>query len=345
MSDEGAARREHLAEVVADRQVQRLRRRGSRRRKMLDRLVERYPAAMSLADDVQAVAQADAAFVECLQRIDWEEKRRDVGAALRRMVGGERQRDIDGRRIVLQWDGERGVFWSDDNELRWRAGDDVARIDVDGVIEPVSVAAESGAAHKEEVTYPIIFTHAVEANHGAVARTIGWALVIDAARDWLSESESPVAIILRGRDEDIEIEEHSEVSPQNLLEPESFGFREEGDLMRRLRDFEHDDPGAHWGRWQRERKNRDFGSWTLQHRGGTRVRMEADSGLRRLRVVERAASTVVRKRHHVFVDAHQPRRQDRYFATEEALCEALEATMKERIEEGFRIVDPVGEGR
>lgn len=325
-----------LVETVLERETDRLRGHRGRLRTMLDELLERYPTAHRLAGDVEALEAADAVFVGALRDIPWEDKASQVTAQLRAIVAdGD---DLD--QIALQWDDERGRFWVDSAEPMWRARAGQAGLDVDAIVAPTVDEHSFCGDHGPGVTYPLIFTHEVETNHRAVARTIGWALVIEVAHGWLRRSQAGVALHFQWAHGQLSLRGDSELSQSMVPESHALGFSNKGELFRRLRDFEQVDPGAHWIWWKQHRpETLSESTRELRQHSGARLSIEVSDSLRRLRIIERARSTVVRKRHHIFVEPHQPRRFDRYFASEQALEQALQKTLKRRIDEGFRIVD------
>ena len=123
-----------------------------------------------------------------------------------------------------------------------------------------------------------------------------------------------------------------------IPEAEVFGFRAQGELFRRLRDFSQTDAEAHWIYWIDEGRRRRLELRVLREQGGAMLEVEVDRQLRRLRILERPRSTVVRKRRHVFVDTHAQRARDRFFSTTERLDEAARQQMRKLIDEGYRII-------
>lgn len=325
-----------LIEGIVDRETQRLARRGRTLKARLRDALERYPEAEQFVDEVDKAVGADEAFSDRLRHRGWKRDIEALGEQWREVVDGVGEGDA----LVLCWDGDYGVFRIEDQGGRWQRRRREGCIDVDEVVDELVEGAGRERVEGREVTYPILSGHQLAANHRAIARRVGWALVVAAIGRHMEEVGRPEQVFLRGGvdGEDVELSGHTAPVAESIPPASAFGFCECGELFRRIDEFDEVDPGAHCRRWVKDRRRAPKELRVLRDRTGARHRVELDRRLRRLRIAEQPGSTVVRKRHHVFVDPGAMRSRDRYFATEKALDSALVQCLKSRIEAGFRIV-------
>ena len=324
---------EFVGEVV-DREAERLSRRSDRLREAAEALRNRYPTAAEVAAEVEQIVGVDEALAERLQQRDWTGEFEEVADQIDELLG-DRERSAS---PVLHWSGDYGLFCQATTDPMWRIRQSRSCVDVARIVDEVIGDVALVELREQDVGYPILFTHQVEANQRAVARVIGWSLVLRAIIAWMDEAEDVTAVRIVGGPEEIRLMPDAELSVDQVPEAEAFGFVARGDLFRRLEDFDQVDPGAHWTRWMEGRRRGARELRELREQGGARLRVELDRPLKRLRIIEQPRSTVVRKRHHVFVDAHATRCRDHYFATEEDLDTAIEEHLRERVDDGFRIV-------
>ncbi len=308
---------------IIDRESGRLLSRAKKLRQMVASLVEDYPTARQFADEVQSVAATDETVAARLRRWDWEEELVGLGEQLKRVFQSGDSSVV----LELDWHDDLGLFIQRSPEPAWRTAAERPGVDVAELVDRLLETGDDRGKNWA-VSYPIIFSHQAEANHRAVARAIGWAAVKMVSQKMVAcEGEGPEAVHF--------YRDGREVSDCDACD---FGYSARGELVRRIEAFEQVDPGAHWVFWMKNRESAPREVRELQEQAGTRIAVEVERPLRRLRVVESPPSKVVRKRHTVFVDACESRRRDRYFATEEALDKAVEDSLRRRIADGFRIV-------
>jgi len=339
---EGAqsGRREHstpggdIVERVVRREVGRLRTRGRRLLGLLDETLGRYPTAQSLVSDVEIVVRAHRRAARALLETDWDLELRGVAKQLERQYSARG----DDSAMSLRWDREYGVFCIDVDGPLWRVRDDGACVDAMSGVEAIVEVSETTGEHGEGVTYPIIFTHEIENTHESVAQSIGWALLVGAVASKFDESGWADSVIIERASTTSVLQAGMESFLEYVPPATDFGFRGRGDLFRRLKDFDQTDPGAHWTRWMVRRQRAPTEVRVMREQGGARLRIEMRRPLRRLRIVEQPRSTVVRKRHQVFVDESSARARDRYFASETELERAAEEQLRSFIDDGFRII-------
>lgn len=323
-----------IVERVVRREVGRLRTRGRQLLALLDEKLERYPSAQALVSDVDVVARAHRRAARALLEKHWSPDLRAVAQQLDEQYSSGGQ---DGA-MRLRWDREYGVFCTDVDGPLWRVRQEGTCIDVMSGVEDVVEISETTGDHGEGVTYPIIFTHEIENNHEAVAQSIGWALLVAAAASKFDESGWADSVSIERASKTSVLKAGMESFLESIPPATDFGFRGRGDLFRRLKDFDQTDPRAHWTRWMVRRQRAPRELRVMREQGGARLRIEIRRPLRRLRIVEQPRSTVVRKRHQVFVDESSARARDRYFASETELERAAEEELRSFIDDGFRII-------
>ncbi|TXC76470.1 hypothetical protein FRC91_06975 [Bradymonadales bacterium TMQ1] len=275
-------------------------------RTRIDALSAAYPSAVKLARELETIEASDRRFAGRLRDWPWGES---FGA----MLGEWRERlsaeDGADRSVVWSWSEAQQRFLAAGAGTGFRGGNSsCARL-----IEALVV--EAG-----EVSYPIIFNHDVEMNHRAVARAAAMLL-------------SKLAAQRAGE----EVGGDSVAFEEDAGRGEAREVGSERELVRQIEDFVTTDPRAHEQRWVMERARGPVEERELREAGGARVRLVVERAHLRVRRIEQARSEVVRKRHHVFVDPAPEQVHDRYFASEEALDEAVERWLCERIEAGFRV--------
>ncbi len=319
---------------VLYREKRRLRERITLLSERFSSLVERFESAREFSSEMDAFRRGEEAFLSRLDTIDWDREGERIAGDLEALLN-----EVEARpRVVLWWSDEFGSFFADTDEPSWKQNRDGKGLSIADLVRR-QVDADIGGA---EVSYPIIFTHEVEGNQRAVARTLGWALVMNAC-----------ARVLEGRDdlEEIALRAHPQagarewvVTPgpidlaKKVPSPQVFGFSLRGEFFRRLEDFPKTDRKAHWIFWMAESEQAPQEVRILREQSGAMVEVLLDRDLRRIRMVEHPTSEVVRKRKNVFVDLVSPRGEDWYFAPGADLDEALHGLLRRKIESGFRIV-------
>lgn len=317
-------------ERIVAREVERLQGRASSLESRLQKLLEAYESARRLVEDVESVAEAHRRFASAIEETDWSRRRRRIGDQLTRVL----TEWSDQSDVVLAWDRQRGLFYADGDRPVWRARRQSPTIEVAAIVEEgIEVAPDA-----EAVGYPIVFTHELESNHRAVLQAVGWALVAGAAGRRLGETGGVERIRLGRGDEQLKLSASTATPVFGVPEPEAFGYDAEGELLRRLRDFDQRDPDAHRVRWLQRADRAPRELRVMRDRNGAGLRVEVDRRLRRLRVIERPASEIVRNRAHVFVEEAAARTRDRLFGDQEVLDRATREVIGERIEEGYRVV-------
>ncbi len=319
-------------EEIADEEARRLRQSRRRLSRKWSGLRERYPTADRLSADVEAVHKAYGGFLDAIGSMDWTGVLDGLGRQIDAVLDGAEQGDP-----TLNWDRDRGVFGGAGSELVWR-GDEEMVVDVAGWIERPLAVDEVSTGHGEKVSYPIIFTHQVEANLRAIARAIGWGATIVSAARRLRERGGDHKLVLRRHGESFAIGAASTQALSRRPTAEDFGFDDHGELFRRIDDFDQIDADAHWIRWMEKRQRAPQEVRILREQSGRRLRIEMDRQLRRMRIIDEPATAVVRKRRHVFAEPGKARIEDRYVAAVDDLDAALNAEIAHRLQDGFRII-------
>ena len=316
-----------------DRECGRLLLRARRLRDRVDQLQKHYEWAVDFAAEVRAEARADEHLASILRHWNWSGEE----AAIEEQLAQVLEDASDPRRLHLYWDDDYGIFLPHSDLLVWRSRNGRFAIDVDELAD--RILDRHGESAEARVTYPILLTHQVQINHRAVARAVAWALVISAVERRIENDNNISTICLRSGEFSLEFD--GSASPNGTAVPgaESFGYSAEGELERRIEEFDQVDPRAHWERWRRSRRREALERRTLRRQDGQQLVVELDRELRRLRLAESPASAVVRKRHRVFVDPRPAQIEDRYFADQDSLDAAVEEVLKHRIEAGYRLVD------
>lgn len=319
-----------FVEGVVEREAARLRERCAALEEALRPLVDAYPGAAQLQQEVAPALERDRRFAQCLERTDWTEALKELDQKLEAMgaSGG-----VSGP-IQWLWRGDEGTFRRHDEEGEPRSKRSQA-LAVAAVVE----GAVGAVVEPDGVSYPIIFTHQAQRNHRAVQAAIGWALaaaVLD-ARDGLRGAVLQAGSVI------VEVGEAGK-RPAEIPEATAFGFVERGELWRRIEAFDEVDPQAHWEKWRRAVGGAGPTVWELRDHRGAWVTVAIDPAMRRLRVSTREASRAVRKRHHVFVDDAPRRHRDHFFGGVDALEEATGQALRATIDQGFRVVACEGDG-
>lgn len=323
---------------IADREGERLRRECRCLTQALEAQRKRYPTAKRLAGEVEGLRSAHAAFLAQLEAMNWERVLGELGRQIEEMLREEESSET----VVMRWESERGGFRPETTGPAWWRGDGW-RVDVAKWVEARLEVDEGAKRHGEGVTYPIIFTHQVRANHRAVARAVGWGATWVCLRRRLADGDGP-AVRLCHPDGELVVDGDGD-DERERPGAAVFGYDDRGELLRRIEQFDEVDADAHWIRWMERRRRGRREYRVMRESGGTRLGIELDRQLRRLRLVERPESQVVRKRRHVFAEPQAARIDDRYVASGDELDAALEEEVARRIDEGYRIVRVDVEGR
>ena len=318
---------------IAEEEGDRLRRWSRRVAREWQKLSKRYPSARRLASDVDFLQQTTSRFLSALDRMDWVEALDGLRKEIDRVI--DRSEPTDSSR--WQWDRERGVFRPTTDGPAWRDGSEWT-VDVARWVECPLEVDETSAVSNGAVSYPILCTHRVRANHQAVARALGWAAVMTGLRRCLQGRAKDLEVLLCHEARQDVVTGETDGWERGRPGADEFGFVAHGELLRRMERFDEVDAEAHWIRWRLERRVARRELRVMGERGGSRLRIEVERPLRRMRLVERRASRVVRKRRHVFVEPRRARTEDRYFADVDELDAALEEEMAAQIEAGFRIL-------
>lgn len=321
-----------IIDEVVRRETDHLKWRGAALRRRLKELLRLYPSANTLQEEIDAQSAADEVFLAKLQKLDWGEELAAMEEQFRQI---ELEPDSPPT-FTLKWSDEGDSFSLAADSPTWKSRAESAGIDLSQVISRQTEVIDDDNA-PAAVTYPIIFTHEVERNHRALARSIGWALVVVAAQREVLRRGELIEIRLEARNVDVVIDGDLKIEADVVPPAKSFGFSQRGEIFRRLDDFVQTDEEAHLKCWVQDRERAPKELRVLREQGGAGVEVEVDRQLRRVREIEKGRSEVVRKRKHVFVDPAESYVRDRYLADEEGVDDVLEEVLRRRIEAGFRI--------
>lgn len=328
----GNSRRTGLVRRVVEREVGRISLRGRRLLAKLDELMRRYPSASKLAGEVEAVARAHRRFIAALQQCDWPGAIDDAGGRLAEMIAAS----DDPRVLRLRWVGEPGGFCVDGNAPVWRLRSEEPTLDVVELIGArLQMSAPADEPEGDDLAEPL---RRAGADHRAVVSTLGWAVVTAAACRRLDADGRLREVRLRGGGDDIRLQSAHRPPLERLPGPEAFGFQPRDATGRRLERFVDTDPQAHFHCWVDRPRDAPGEMRVLRKQRGGRIRLELDRRLRRLRIIRRPESEVVRNRRHVFVDEQPATTRDHFWATARGLENATERKLREWIAEGWRIV-------
>lgn len=329
-ADGAPADMEALRKAI-DLEIGRLQMRGRRLLATLDELMERYPGAERLVDDVEAVVREHRRLIKAVQRCDWQEAiaetTRQIGAVAGHCEEGREQQ------LPLRWDDQTGSFVADVDAPPWRLRRQRRVVEVSDIVSR-RLRSEAPAAKRF-----LLQSKTGEVRHEAVIRALGWALMIQSATRYLSDAERPEEIRLRRGDDVAVVTGSTEPDDVSLPDASAFGHHRGGEMLRRLQDFAKTDPQAHWIDEVAEQPPASWQCWVLRDSAGARLEVELHRTLRRVRIIEQPQSRVVRKRRHVFVDQAPIRRRDRYFATEADAADAAQELLRRRIDDGFRVIE------
>lgn len=315
---------------VVQRETGRLQLRGRRLLTRLDELIDRYPSAARLVDDVEAAVRAHRRFISTINSVDWRRAAERTRRQLAEVVGGS----DTGETVDLRWDDHYGGFGADVDGPGWQVRRRGAMVEVTDV---VFGAIDDGDDEAGNIRL-LLRSKKKEVRHEAVVRAVAWALMVQACHRYLDETQQLQCIRLYYGEITVRLTGSAREQMEAIPDATSFGYDPGGELFRRMEDFDQTDARAHWIRWMGESPRARREVRQLRNSAGARLDVEIDRSLRRLRLVEQAESKVVRKRKHVFVDEVPAESRDRLFATDDGLQRAAEEVIRGRIDDGFRVV-------
>lgn len=318
-----------ILEALIHDEIARLERRRERWEEGLRRLEERYPSAASLRVELAPLLERERSFGLRLK----EAKKRlaPLKAELRALFEDFSARGE--RELTLVWRADEGLLSRAERGGAWRrqGGESV---DLDGALRELL----TDLASAQGVGYPIIFTHQNIEDQRALAYAIGWAFILVSAQELILEEQLLDGMCFEIFERQIELRQGHLLSREEFLEATDFGFSEDGEVWRRIQEFDLADPEAHQLKWLSEMREAAEETRVLRAQSGALLQVEVDRELRRIRLIEQPLSQVIRKRTMVFVEPSPLEVEDFYLAQASELSRSLKGLLRERIEQGYRMI-------